>query len=148
MDLIMAQMQPNGQLIKPYHIIYVTNTCIMSWRRFQTLINKTLPFFVIHMIQFYKSLALIESVGWWLWIGCGVCDVPWRCPPSLWGEEQCRGSGCSDTPGVPGAGNSSPHSGRWHGQSWKFPWCWRCCPVMSPPPGTMTLYPAGHFICL
>lgn len=75
-------------------------------------------------------------------------DVPWRCPPSLWGGARCKGSGCTDTPGVPGAGNSSPHFGRWRGQSWTSPWCWRCCLVKSPPTGTMTLYPlVTSFVC-
>lgn len=27
-------------------------------------------------------------------------------------------------------GNFSPHSGRWHGQNWTFPWC---CLLLSPP---------------
>ncbi len=27
-------------------------------------------------------------------------------------------------------GNFSPHSGRWHGQNWTFPWC---CLLRSPP---------------
>lgn len=31
MYLIMCQIQTNGQLIKPYHIIHVTNTYVMSW---------------------------------------------------------------------------------------------------------------------
>lgn len=57
MDLIMEQMQTNGQLLKLYHIIYVTNTCIMSWERSKPLLIKYCLFSNTYDSDF-KSLAL------------------------------------------------------------------------------------------